>query len=566
MADTRQTPHAHRHPRRLIPVLALLTLVLAAGGALVYAEAQRPPSVPVVAQTPAATPRPAILVTARAKITHIVFIMLENHSYDSIFGRYPGADGATTARLSGGQTIPIAHAPPIYWHDISHEASDARTAMDHGRMDAFASSQDADLNGDRMAFTQYDQGDIPNLWTYAQHFTLGDRMFSSMAGATFPNHLYSVAAQAGGTLTNVQNWQNGWGCDSGPHAFVLHQNAAGKITSGGTCFDFSTLADRMEQAHVPWAFYAAPRGTPGYIFSSLDAFKSIRTTGLWTARVKDETGFAADARAGRLPAFTWVTPQFATSSHPPYGICTAENWLVQKVNAVMQGPAWASTAVVVAWDDFGGFYDHVAPPQVDAFGLGPRVPLLVISPYAKRGYISHTPYDFTSVLKTFEELRGLPPLTTRDAGAHDLLDVFDFQQRPAAPLVLQPRPCTPMPTRAQFDRDLGGALTQAVTHTLGLSLADVERRHATRTLAQMAADRSVPLSRLDKALRLVIATWGNSGVNQGLFSGAQASALQQTVTTRVEAVLQAKPGTPLSPPLGGPSAVAALPHGTYTVK
>ena len=412
-----------------------------------------------------------------------------------------------------------------------------------------------------MAFQQYAASDIPNVWMYATHFTLGDHMFSSMAGSTFANHLYSVAGQSGGIVTNPQNWQNGWGCDSGSRAFTLRQTASGKLAGGGTCFSFATLADTMQRAHISWTYYAAPPSDLGYLFSTLDAFPSIRQTALWTTRVKDQATFAADARAGRLPAFSWVTPTYAASSHPPYGICAAENWVVEKMNALMQGPDRPSTAVVLVWDDWGGFYDHMAPPQVDALGLGLRVPLLLIAPYARRGYISHTTYSFDSVLRTFEELTDLPPLTARDRAARDLLDSFDFTQRPAPPLILHPRPCPALPTKAQFERYLPAALAQAVVHRLGVSMAEVQRRHARFTLAQIAAQQHVALADLVKALRAVVYDYATSLNLFGYVTHAQDDALQTVYYRKIDALVQAKAGTPLAPLLGDDAAIAQLPHG-----
>src|SRR5918911_3448155 len=490
-----------RHTRRLVVCLLAVCAVLLGGLAFDVPSLHRL----VATVAPHASPlthqdvTPVKVAQARARIKHVVFVLLENHSFDNIFGRFPGADGATTAR-SGTQTIPLLHAPPFYWHDVNHEYPDANNAINKGKMDGFSLVGGADLNGDRMAYQQYASADIPNFWAYARHFTLGDHMFASSVGSTFPNHLYSVAAPSGGVVTNVQAWTNGWGCDSGAHAFTLRKSASGKLVGAGVCFSFATLADTMQRAHVSWAYYAAPPADLGYLFSTLDAFPSIRQTALWTTRVKDQATFAADARAGRLPAFSWVTPTYATSSHPPYGICAAENWVVEKMNALMQGPDWPSTAVVLVWDDWGGFYDHVAPPPVDALGLGLRVPLLVISPYARRGYISHSTYSFDSVLKTFEELADLPPLTARDRTAHDLLDSFDFGQRPAPPLLLHPRSCPAGPTKAQFERYLPAALTQAITYMLHLDTTEIQRRHATKTLAQIAADHKVPLSALTKDL------------------------------------------------------------------
>ena len=499
---------------------------------------------------------------ARTKIKHVVFVLLENHTFDNVFGRFPGADGTTTGISAAHERIPLLHAPPFYWHDISHDRFAALRAIDQGKMDGFAEMQDADLNGDRMAFQQYSASDIPNLWMYATNFTLGDHMFSSMAGSTFANHLYSVAGQSGGVVTNPQNWQNGWGCDSGSRAFTLRQTASGKLAGGGTCFSFATLADTMQRAHISWTYYAAPPPDLGYLFSTLDAFPSIRQTALWTTRVKDQATFAADARAGRLPAFSWVTPTYATSSHPPYGICAAENWFVRNMNALMQGPDWSSTAVFLVWDDFGGFYDHVAPPQIDPFGLGPRVPFLIISPYARRGYISHTTYSFESILKTFEEIANVPLLSARDRTLPDTLDSFDFNQRPAPPLILPQRSCPAGPTKAQFERYLPAALTQAITHMLRLSTTEIQRRHAAQTLAQIAADQKVPLSALTKGLGFVVASWANSANNLRFITHAQADAIQRDYGKRVAAVLGAPPGSPLSPLFGRMNETTLLPQGT----
>src|SRR2546423_12496766 len=392
MRDAVRTRGEHGRRAGLVGAAALGALLLG-GLAFAWPRSPRPPDGPG-AQAP-----PLVVAQARARIKHIVFVLLENHSFDNVFGRSPGVDGATAAR-SGAHPIPLLHAPPFYWHDIYHEYADANNAIDRGKMDGFSLEGGADMNGDRMAYQSYEHSDIPNFWAYAQNFTLGDHMFASAVGSTFPNHLYSVAAQSGGIVTNVQV-TNAWGCDSDSHAFTLKKSASGKLVGAGTCFSFATLADTMERARVSWAYYAAPPPDLGYLFSTLDAFPSMRQTGLWTTRVKDQTTFAADARSGRLPAFSWVTPTYAASAHPPYGICAAEDWFVGKMNALMQGPEWPSTAVVLVWDDWGGFYDHVAPARVDAFGLGLRVPLLVIAPYARRGYLSHTTYSFESVLRTF---------------------------------------------------------------------------------------------------------------------------------------------------------------------
>jgi phospholipase C len=270
----------------------------------------------------------------------------------------------------------------------------------------------------------------------------------------------------------------------------------------------------------------------------------------------------ADARAGRLPDFSWVTPTFKTSSHPPFSICSAENWFVSKMNGLMQGPDWSSTAVVLVWDDFGGFYDHVTPPRLDTMGLGPRVPLLIISPYARRGYISHTTYSFESVLTTFEELAGLDSLTARDRNAHDLLDTLNFSQQPIAPLVLKTRTCPAMPTKQQFQHYLPAALTQAVTDTLRLSMAEVQRRHQTQTLAQIAAAQHIPLKALSTAMQNAVNAVAFSAEIQGFDTRDEGNALSAAYKSKIKSLVNAPPGASLEPLVKGAQDVALLPHGT----
>jgi phospholipase C len=529
--------------------LALVAIImLAAGGLLAAADVRS-------SADRAVTP-------AQRAIKHVVFIIMENRSFDNIFGRFPGADGAIVAHDAALGTFPLLHAPPYDWHDIDHEYQNALASVHGGKMDGFSGGGGADLNDGRMAFEQYDQADIPNLWRYASQFTLGDHMFSSTVGPTFPNHLYSVAAQAGNIVTNTQHAGQGWGCDSGTAAYVDRLTGKGTLVPTKPCFSFPSLADSMEQAHVPWAYYAASLPDPGYIFSALDAFRSVRAASLWTERVQDQRTFETDARSGDLPAFSWVTPSFLGSSHPPYAVCRGENWLVSKINAVMQGPDWDSTAIFVVWDDYGGFYDHVAPPRVDALGLGPRVPLLVISPYAKRGYVSHTVYSFESVLKTEEELSGLKALTTRDAQAHDLLDSFDFSRPPASPLILQQRSCPTGFSKAVFPKLVPAALTQTLQSDFQLSLPAIEKLHAAKTLAQLATERGVPPEDLLYHLNWVTSALMNMASYLGYVTHTQASAYLNAANTQVSALLSAQPGTPLRPTFGDPGDIALLPQAT----
>ena len=229
-------------------------------------------------------------------------------------------------------------------------------------------------------------------------------------------------------------------------------DAQGSISRQYPCFDFPTLADSLEAARVSWRYYAPVAGQQGYIWSALDAIRHIRLGPLWQTRVVPFEQFVKDASAGTLPAVSWLIPDFAVSEHPTVSAfagttlsvseCVGENWTVQQINAVMQGPDWPTTAIVLTWDDFGGFYDHVPPPTVDRVGLGPRVPLIVISPYVRERRVSHTEYEFASVLQFIETLNKVKALSARDVEANSLLDMFDFSQTPAPPLILPLRNCT----------------------------------------------------------------------------------------------------------------------------
>jgi phospholipase C len=184
-------------------------------------------------------------------------------------------------------------------------------------------------------------------------------------------------------------------------------------------------------AKVPYA---------GYIWSAFSALRHFRDNkALWMQHIRRVQNVVGDAKAGKLPAVTWVTPLYALSEHPPFSFCYGENWTTQVVDAIMRSPEWSSTAIFITWDEWGGFYDHVPPPQVDRYGLGIRVPLLVISPYAKRGYVDHRYGEFSSVLRFIEDNWHLSTLSGRDRRAGDLLSDFDFQQ--------SPRPADPRPLR-----------------------------------------------------------------------------------------------------------------------
>ena len=382
-------------------------------------------------------------------IKHVVFIIKENRTFDNLFGRFPGANGVTVGN-DQGERRPLTQALDRLPIDIKHCYDCALQAYDGAKMDGFATVSDA---ADRYAYTQYRPQDLPNYWTWAEHFVLGDNFFASAQGPSFPNHLYTIAAQSGGAHENpIQNLDElqarhettglfkAWGCDSLPTSFVPVFDSEGNEKQLPPCFDFQTEGDLLMAKDIPWAYYSATEEQNGYLWSAYDAVRHIRENPqVWQSHIFPVDGVLGDIKDGLLPPVTWITPRFELSEHPEYSFCHGQNWSTRVIDAIMNSPMWKDTAIFLTWDDYGGFYDHVPPPQVDGFGFGIRVPLLILSPYAKTGFVSHELGEFSSVLRFVEDNWGLTQLTHRDADATPLMSAFDFSQ--------DPRPPDPLPIR-----------------------------------------------------------------------------------------------------------------------
>jgi phospholipase C len=356
--------------------------------------------------TPTTSPQPA------GRIDHILFLIQENHTFDNYFGTYPGAEGfppGVKLPLRPGMrpaVAPFHFASPLT-HDMSHEWEAARAAYDGGKMDGFISAENS---LDTMGY--YDATDIPNYWAYARAFTLADQFFSSLQGPSLPNHLYTVAAQSGGVVRNY-----------------LHAPEQG--------FDFPTMFDLLGASQVSWKYYDGRANPQAYgLWNPLPAFKAFRGSTELRAHLVGNAQYFRDLRDGQLPSVAWIVPNPPESEHPPHEIQVGMWYVTAVVNALMKSPYWQNTALVITWDDYGGFYDHVPPPQVDKFGYGPRVPALIISPYARAGFVDHTPYEFCSVLRFIENRFQLPPLTARDHEANSLELSLDLGQRPLPPLLI----------------------------------------------------------------------------------------------------------------------------------
>jgi phospholipase C len=435
------------------------------------------------ASRPTAYPRNADL-PEHVPIDHVVFIVKENRTFDTIFGTYPGADGATGGTTLDGRTVPLTPAPDVMTQPLTHGFWSGLFSIDGGRMDGFNTiAGGGNLDG----YVQFDRTSLPHYFDYADRFVLSDAFFTSEYGPTYPEHLYTIAGQSAGIMDNKAQTTASPGhyCDD-PHAYSPHfpieSMTPGEITKIiqdeneivdnhpasleeiqsylkpiRDCLQIPNLPEELSAAGVPWRFYSDPVFPIGDI---MRAIKKVRYTDLWSNVVPSQN-FISDVEHGRLADVSWVNPPAPYNEHPilpnrAQSMCAGENWTVEAMNALQRSPYWKSTAVVIVWDDFGGFYDHAVPPQYDIMGLGPRTPGLILSPWTVRGdnrlggAIDHHTYEFSSVLKFIEEIFGVKPLTQRDKQADPLTGAFDFSSPDMRKLILPLRHDCPYGTHPPF--------------------------------------------------------------------------------------------------------------------
>ncbi|MFM8999670.1 MAG: phospholipase C [Actinomycetota bacterium] len=426
-------------------------------------------------------------------IEHIVFIVKENRSFNSYFATYPGATGATeggtiTCTEDGcedGPVVPLKPAPDIIAHDLTHCFRCGLVAINDGAMNGFnrmngvitVSEDKAPLYGsDLSGYVYHDRSSLPNYWAYADRFVLADHFFTSMYGPTLPEHLYAVAAQSNLIVDNKSTTDTPGSYCGDDTEFAtrfdpdeirgeedrilklereINRNGSNAYDIGGywgkvrLCFDIPVLPDQLEEAGISWKYYANENAW----MNALQMIRHVYEGEMWS-KVQPPENFIDDVGSGEMPQVSWIIPPESYNEHPGGGksACAGENWTVHQINTIMESPYWESTAIVVVWDDFGGFYDPVPPPQADIMGLGPRTPALIISPYTKAGAsaaggsIDDTVYEFSSVLAFIEDVFGLDPMTERDANANPLLGAFDFENPNFDPLVLDLRDDCPYGT------------------------------------------------------------------------------------------------------------------------
>jgi len=386
----------------------------------------------------------ALYGTGAGKITHVVYIVQENRSFDNMFQGYPGADTVPSGKISSGKTVKLLPVSLSAWYVIDHSA-EAMFAACNGTgklpgtdclMDGF--NKELNSNGPKnVKYPEYvyvPHSESQPYFDMAREGVLADRMFQSQLDESYVAHQYVIAAQA---AWSVDLPTGRWGCGGGSYDKVqtITKDRSVYGPEIKPCYDYQTLADELDAAKRTWKFYAATYGSEssdaGAEWSAFMAVRHIRYGPDWKNVISPNWKFITDVRAGHLANFTWITPVCDDSDHVNCPGGYGPSWVSALVNTVGNSKFWNSTAIFIQWDDWGGLYDHVPPAHLDRDSLGFRVPLIVLSPYSKQNYVSHVHYETASVLRFAEDLYGLGQLSLADKRANSpAQDCFDFSQSP----------------------------------------------------------------------------------------------------------------------------------------
>jgi phospholipase C len=378
-------------------------------------------------------------------IKHVVVIVQENRTFNNIFAGFKGADSSLYGYTHTGSKIRL-RAFTFKGPDILHNWGNAMADWNHGRMNGFDRS--LFTNGrpaGTYAYAYLQRKQVAPYWMMAREYVLADHMFPTMFGPTFTAHIDLIASTTNLTADAAEvDGPTGqpWGCDApkGTTTYLLDPQRVERGYGPFPCFtQYNTMAETLDAAGVTWKYYApTDKYAGGRLWSPFAAIRQVRFGPDWKRNViSPQTTVLTDAANGRLAHVSWVIPDGTDSDHAGNGSDKGPSWVAGVVNAIGESPYWNTTAIVVLWDDWGGWYDNVPPPQLDFAGLGIRVPCIIISPYAKAAYVSHTHYEFGSVLKFIEEafhLSALGPAAHgyTDTRAHSIVDSFDFKQKPRA--------------------------------------------------------------------------------------------------------------------------------------
>jgi phospholipase C len=385
---------------------------------------------------------------AHQYVKHVVIVIQENRSFDNLFSGFPGAD-APAFGYAGKKKVALHATPLENPGNIENNWRDSIGGWNHGKMNGFEREHFYGGPPD-YAYAYVPREESAPYWAMARRYVLADRMFPTEFGPSYTAHLSLIAANTNIEPTPLAEVDAPdtlkWGCEAPPGArsYTIDERRRERFNGPFPCLEnFPTIADTLDAAGVSWKYYAAPLSGIGEVWSEFSSVRSVYYGPDWKKVISPQTRILTDARNGALADVSWVTPDWKDSDHTGSGYNRGPSWVTSIVNAIGESQYWNSTVVFVLWDDWGGWYDDVAPPQLDFRGLGIRVPCIVISPYARKGsgavggYVSHTPYEFGSILKFVEEIFALPPIGPPSRGFTDtraasMLDVFDFTQAPRA--------------------------------------------------------------------------------------------------------------------------------------
>jgi phospholipase C len=393
-------------------------------------------------------------------IKHVVIIVQENRSFENVFAGWPGADAPLYGYLHTGRRVALhqmTYAQDCYTIrntyscDLGHLWKQAMEGWDRGKMNGFDTEGTGTLGfgpaAGTVPYAYLDHQEIAPYRQMAKQYVLADHMFPTEFGTSFTAHQDLIAGttqiDSSHSLVDIPLPGPPWGCEAPPTTTTVLVNTKRVLSDGGPfpCFDqYKTLADTLDAAHVSWKYYAPSTSVfAGQVWSAFSAIKSVYYGPDWRNVVSPETRVFTDVTNRRLPAVSWVIPDLQWSDHPVVTSALGPQWVGDVVDAIGESPYWKSTAIIVLWDDWGGYYDSAPPPQLDYVGLGIRVPCIIISPFARQGYVSHTQYEFGSIIKFLEETFGLAPLGSSDVRAKSLDDSLDFSHGP--------RTFAPIPTK-----------------------------------------------------------------------------------------------------------------------
>ncbi len=392
--------------------------------------------IPLLGITPASAAQSG--TQPNTPIQHFIVVMQQNHTFDNYFGTYPGANGIPkntclpVSLASGGNGSCVApfHIANYPMSDLAHSDITFAGQYQNGKMNGFVDSLN-NLNQDgRLSMGYYDGSDIPFYWNLADQYVLFDNYFTSAHTGSIANRLFWVSGQPGDGTNRIP-----------PNGFTM-----------------PTIFDSLQARGISWKFYIKDYN-PKLTYRSLAELDYLPPQVQWmplldmgrflddpnlSSHIVDLSEYYSDLEKGTLPAVSYVL-LLGASEHPMTELSLGERAVKAMLDTLMQSSAWKSSAFFITYDDWGGWYDHVAPPQVDNNGLGFRVPAMLVSPYARMGYIDHTQLEHTSILKFIEDNWNIPPLATRDAKANDFTSAFDFSMVPRPAILIPTARVAPQP-------------------------------------------------------------------------------------------------------------------------